>query len=78
LPFERESAAIVEAVIGIARALDFAVTAEGVENDSQLEYLTLAGVSEAQGFLISKPLDAASARDLLQRQAPTLRNASAA
>jgi diguanylate cyclase (GGDEF)-like protein len=78
LPFERESAAIVEAVIGIARALDFAVTAEGVENESQLEYLTLAGVSEAQGFLIAKPLDAASARDLLQRQAPTLRNASAA
>ncbi len=61
-------AAVVETVIGLARALDFAVTAEGVETEAQRAYLALAGVDSAQGYLISRPLVAADAVALLKRQ----------
>jgi diguanylate cyclase (GGDEF)-like protein len=47
---------IVKAVTGLAAALGIATTAEGVETLEQLEELRLEGCSEAQGFLISKPI----------------------
>jgi len=78
LPLGRESAAIVEATIGIARALDFAVTAGGVETEAQRAYLALAGVGEVQGRLIGRPLDAAEALTWLGRQAAPLADATAA
>jgi EAL domain-containing protein (putative c-di-GMP-specific phosphodiesterase class I) len=50
-----QSAAIVRAVIGLARGLDLPVVAEGVENKSQLEFLSREHCNEAQGYLIGKP-----------------------
>jgi diguanylate cyclase (GGDEF)-like protein/PAS domain S-box-containing protein len=50
-----QSAAIVRAVIGLARGLDLPVVAEGVENKSQLEFLSRENCNEAQGYLIGKP-----------------------
>jgi diguanylate cyclase len=35
------------------------VTAEGVERQSQLEWLRARGCHEAQGFLLARPLSAA-------------------
>ena len=53
-------AAIVAAVIAMARALDIVVVAEGVERREQLEALARLRCDLAQGHLIGRPGDAAS------------------
>ena len=57
LPGDAKQLAVVQAVIAMARALDAAVVAEGVENREQAEALALQGCSEQQGYLYSRPLD---------------------
>ena len=49
LGVEQERTAIVEAIIGMARALSLEVIAEGVENEVQLEELRRLGCDYAQG-----------------------------
>ena len=53
-----EDAAIVGAIIAMARSLQLCVVAEGVENDAQLEHLRREKCDEMQGFLASPPLPA--------------------
>ena len=60
-------ATIVTAIVAMARALGVDVVAEGVENFGQLLQLQDQKCNEAQGFLLSKPLHAAEATQLLQR-----------
>ncbi|MBV9619794.1 MAG: hypothetical protein JO341_02120, partial [Gammaproteobacteria bacterium] len=43
------------------------VTAEGVENFPQLAFLQEQDCQDAQGFLLSRPLQAEAARELLKR-----------
>jgi diguanylate cyclase (GGDEF)-like protein/PAS domain S-box-containing protein len=50
-----ESMAIVKAIIDLARALDIAVVAEGVETEEQLKRLVAEGCNEVQGYYFSKP-----------------------
>jgi diguanylate cyclase (GGDEF)-like protein len=50
--------AIVDAILGMARALRLEVIAEGVETIEQLEALRALGVPLGQGFLWSRPRDA--------------------
>jgi len=52
-------AAIVSAVIGLARGLGLGVVAEGVEKQSQLDFLRREGCSHCQGYLIRPPMPAA-------------------
>jgi EAL domain-containing protein (putative c-di-GMP-specific phosphodiesterase class I) len=56
LGLEPESDAIVEAIIGMARALSLDVVAEGVENGSQLSELERLGCDYGQGYLFARPL----------------------
>ena len=60
LPGSAESEAIVVAIIQMGRALRLAVTAEGVENESQRALLLAAGCHEMQGWLIAPALPAAA------------------
>jgi EAL domain-containing protein (putative c-di-GMP-specific phosphodiesterase class I) len=43
----------------MAHGLGLTVVAEGVESETQLEYLRKRGCDECQGFLFSQPLRAA-------------------
>jgi EAL domain-containing protein (putative c-di-GMP-specific phosphodiesterase class I) len=48
--------AIVAGILGIARALDIQVLAEGVETDKELAVLMAAGITLFQGYLFAKPM----------------------
>ncbi len=58
LPDDPKHAAIVQAIVGMARALDYRVIAEGVEVVAQAEALQRFGCDEMQGLLYSGPLPA--------------------
>lgn len=59
LPDHQSHAAIVQSLISIARHLGIQVTAEGVENEDQLQCLREWECDEIQGFFYSRPLPAA-------------------
>jgi diguanylate cyclase (GGDEF)-like protein len=50
-----QSEAIIRAVIGLGRGLDLPITAEGVETQAQLDFLTRESCQEIQGYLIGRP-----------------------
>ena len=58
IPDNRDSVALTQAIIAMASALGMKVTAEGVEEVRQMEFLKRAGCQEMQGYLFSRPLDA--------------------
>jgi EAL domain-containing protein (putative c-di-GMP-specific phosphodiesterase class I)/signal transduction histidine kinase len=53
---DMESATVVHAVVSIGRALGMKVIAEGVETETQRNFLRIAGVYAMQGFLFGKPM----------------------
>jgi diguanylate cyclase (GGDEF)-like protein/PAS domain S-box-containing protein len=59
---DRHAAAIVTAVTQLARSLELAVMAEGVETEQQREFLLGIGCSEAQGYLLGRPMPLAEFR----------------
>jgi diguanylate cyclase (GGDEF)-like protein/PAS domain S-box-containing protein len=65
LGIEQERTAIVEAIIGMARALSLEVIAEGVENEVQLAELRRLGCDYAQGHLFHAAMPASDISRLL-------------
>jgi diguanylate cyclase (GGDEF)-like protein len=57
-------AAIVKAIMSLAKTMGLLVTAEGLERDSQLRWLKACGCDEGQGYLLARPL---SSQELEQR-----------
>ncbi|MBX9635417.1 MAG: EAL domain-containing protein, partial [Magnetospirillum sp.] len=51
-------AAIVDAIVAMAKALKMKVIAEGVEHTQHLEFLRALGCDQMQGYLFSRPLPA--------------------
>ncbi len=52
---DRRSAAILRAMVGLARDLGVQSTAEGIETEEHLRLATEAGCDEAQGWLLGRP-----------------------
>ncbi|WP_217596544.1 EAL domain-containing protein, partial [Cohnella sp. GbtcB17] len=55
---ETKDRSIVATIISLAHNLNLQVVAEGVETESQSEFLAQQGCDEMQGYYISKPLKA--------------------
>jgi diguanylate cyclase (GGDEF)-like protein len=67
LPNDQGDVAIVQAIIALKRAMNFRMTAEGIETRAQYEFLRDAGCDAGQGYFISRPLPAAEFASWLLR-----------
>ncbi|MFC1603061.1 EAL domain-containing protein [Pseudomonadota bacterium] len=56
---------IITAIVSMAKDMELSVIAEGVETETQLEYLRSIGCPQAQGYLLSYPLSADHTLELL-------------
>lgn len=56
LPDDKQDAAIVEALLSIARAFSLATLAENVETEAQAAALRAAGCGLGQGYLYARPM----------------------
>jgi EAL domain-containing protein (putative c-di-GMP-specific phosphodiesterase class I) len=59
---DRESDAIVEAILLLGKRLDMRVVAEGVETEAQLEQLRRMECPYVQGYLTGRPMPPEQAR----------------
>jgi EAL domain-containing protein (putative c-di-GMP-specific phosphodiesterase class I) len=70
LPLQKDSVAIVRAVVGLSSSLGITTTAEGVETKEQLASVTAEGCNEVQGYLFSWPKPAADVEKFLADMGP--------
>ena len=70
---DERNAAIVRSVIELGHSLGFMVTAEGVETQQALDDLGAADCDLVQGFLLARPMDAATLRTRLEDRTAFLR-----
>ena len=63
-----DDAAIVEAIIAMAKILNLNVVAEGVETLEQQNFLARSDCNQVQGYFISKPVPAAEFETILKKQ----------
>jgi len=64
---QSDDAAIVEAILAMARSLGLATVAEGVETEAQRDWLAARGCDAMQGFLLSPPVSASELARVLER-----------
>jgi EAL domain-containing protein (putative c-di-GMP-specific phosphodiesterase class I) len=67
LPSDRESLAIVRAIVALAKTLGFSVIAEGVETLEQAQLVQSLECEMLQGYYVSKPVPAEDIPALLAR-----------
>ena len=61
---QRESLAIVRAVVAMAQSLDMETTAEGVETEGEYDLIRALGCTKIQGYYFGRPMPATDARAL--------------
>ena len=59
-----KATAIINTIVGLGKALDLTIIAEGVETAAQARILRDAGCDQGQGYLFARPLSAESANAL--------------
>ena len=67
---ERKGEAVIQAVIGLGRAFDMKVCAEGVENAAQHGRVAALGCDHAQGYYFARPIAGAMVPKMLETWAP--------
>lgn len=66
----KQDATIVRAVVALARALEKDTIAEGIETEMQFDILQAMGCDFAQGYWISRPVEAEALSDLMSQKTP--------
>lgn len=56
LPKDKESAAIVSALIALGQAMDLKVVIEGIEEKEQMDFIKLQKADFIQGYIVGKPV----------------------
>lgn len=69
---DAEDKAITEAIIGMGKALNLTIVAEGVETLEQMNFLKEHSCDEMQGYYFSKPIMPDQFADLLLKHVPTV------
>ena len=74
----QDDLAIVQAIISLAKSLRLSITAEGIETAAQAEILTALCCDRGQGYLFSRPVEAAVITRMIEAAhrpdlAPTIR-----
>lgn len=65
---------IIEAIIAMAKSLNFKVLAEGVETQSQIDFLKRNNCDELQGFFYSKPIGPELVPAYLKQESPDIKD----
>ena len=65
VPHESDSTVIVQTILDLANSMNLKTVAEGVEEQYQLDFLLEEKCDEIQGYLFSKPIDAADMKRLI-------------
>lgn len=73
LPDNEQDIGIIRAILALAYNMRLEVVAEGVETREQALFLQGHGCSQAQGYLFSRPLEAAVFGTLLSQKSPSQR-----
>jgi len=64
---DENDAAIVEAIVALAKQLKLKIVAEGIETEAQYNFLKESGCEIGQGYLFSKPVDFDGVLTLLEK-----------
>lgn len=70
LPDDKDAAALVRAIVSMAKQLGMVIVAEGIETESQETFLNALGCDMGQGYLFGKPLPAEEFEALVRNYKP--------
>jgi diguanylate cyclase (GGDEF)-like protein/PAS domain S-box-containing protein len=68
IPADYNAMALARGIVGLAKSIGLRIVAEGVETQSQVDFLLDAGCDEAQGFYLARPDTCDTLVELLDAQ----------